>query len=48
MILGEVVRAILNEAEGISAEKGMYALLRDLNLMGGTQMISLLPRRSPA
>ena len=44
MILGELVRAILNEAEGISAEKGMYALLRDLNLMGGTQMISLLPR----
>ena len=44
MILGEVVRTILNEADGISAEKGMYALLRDLNLMGGTQMISLLPR----
>ena len=35
VILAEVVRAILNEAEGISAEKGTYALLRELNLMGG-------------
>ena len=44
MILGEIVRAILNEAEGINAEKGMYALLRELNLMGGTQLLPLLPR----
>ena len=44
MILGEVVRAMLNEAEGISAEKGMYAVLRELNLMGGTQLLPLLPR----
>ena len=44
MILGEVVRAILNEAEGINAEKGTYALLRRLNLMGGTQLLPLLPR----
>lgn len=44
LVLGEVVRAILNEAEGISAEKGMYALLRELNLMGGTQLLPLLPR----
>ena len=44
IVLGEVVRAILNEARGISAEKGTYALLRDLNLMGGTQILSLLPR----
>ena len=44
VILAEVVRAILNEAEGISAEKGMYALLRELNLMGGTQLLPLLPR----
>ena len=44
MILGEVVRAILNEADGINAEKGTYAMLRELNLMGGTQLLSLLPR----
>ena len=44
MILAEVVRVILNEAEGINAEKGSYALLRTLNLMGGTQLLALLPR----
>ena len=44
MILSEVVRAILNEAEGMSAEKGTYALLGELNLMGGTQLVQLLPR----
>ena len=35
---------LLNEAEGIIAEKGTYALLRRLNLMGGTQLLPLLPR----
>ena len=44
MVLAEVVRAILNEAEGINAEKGTYALLKKLNLMGGTQLLGLLPR----
>ena len=44
MILAEVVRALLNEAEGIIAERGTYALLRQLNLMGGTQLLPLLPR----
>ena len=44
VVLAEVVRAILNEAEGIAAEKGTYALLRELNLIGGTQVLSLLPR----
>ena len=44
MVLGEIVRAILKEAQGISAEKGTYALLRELNLMGGTQLLALLPR----
>ena len=44
MILAEIVRAILNEAEGINVEKGIYALLRHLNLMGGTQLLSLLSR----
>lgn len=44
MILAEIVRSILYEAEGISAEKGTYAILRELNLMGGTQLLPLLPR----
>ena len=44
VILAEVVRVLLNEAEGIIAEKGTYALLRRLNLMGGTQLLPLLPR----
>lgn len=44
MILAEVVRAILNEAEGIAAEKGLYALLGELNLLGGTRVLPLLPR----
>lgn len=44
IILAEVVRAILNEAAGINAEKGLYALLGELNLMGGTQLLPLLPR----
>ena len=44
MILAEIVRALLNEAEGINAERGTYALLRELNLMGGTQLLPLLPR----
>ena len=44
MILGEVVRALLNEAEGIAAERGLYTILRQLNLMGGTQLLPLLPR----
>ena len=46
VILAEVVRAILNEAEGINAEKGTYALLGELNLMGGTQLLPLLPREA--
>ena len=44
MISAEVVRALLNEAEGIIAERGTYVLLRQLNLMGGTQLLPLLPR----
>lgn len=44
MILAEVIRVIQNEAEGVNAEKGTYALLRELNLMGGTQLLALLPR----
>ncbi len=44
MILGEVVRALLNDAEGIKAEEGLYALLKELNLAGGIQVLSMLPR----
>ncbi len=44
MVLGEVVRALLNEAEGIKAEEGLYALLKVLNLAGGIQVLSMLPR----
>ena len=44
VILAEVVRALLNEAEGIIAERGTYALLRRLNLKGGTRLLPLLPR----
>ena len=44
ILLGEVVRAILNEAEGIKAEAGLYALLKELNLMGGIQLLAMMPR----
>ena len=44
MVLGEIIRALLNEAKGISAGRGTYALLQMLNLMGGTQLLALLPR----
>ena len=44
IVLAEVIRAILNEAEGVNAEKGTYTLLKKLNLMGGTQILGLLPR----
>ena len=44
VILGEVVRALLNEANGIKAEEGLYALLKELNLAGGIQVLSMLPR----
>lgn len=44
IILAEVVRAMLNEADGMAAEKGTYALLRELNLIGGTRLLPLLTR----
>ena len=44
VVLGEVVRAILNEAEGVKAEVGLYTLLKQLNLMGGVQILALMPR----
>lgn len=44
MVLGEVVRALLKEADGVKAEDGLYALLKELNLMGGIQLLSVMPR----
>ena len=44
LVLGEIVRVILNEAEGIKAEAGTYALLKELNLMGGVQLLAMMPR----
>ena len=44
IVLGEVVRVLMNEAEGIKAEEGLYALLKALNLMGGVQSLAMLPR----
>ena len=44
MVSGEIVRVLLNEAEGIKAEEGLYALLKQLNLMGGVQLLSMMPR----
>lgn len=43
-VLGEVVRTLLNEADGIKAEEGLYALMKELNLMGGIQLLTMLPR----
>ena len=42
--LAELVRVLLNEAKGIKAEEGLYALTRHLNRMGGTQLLDVLPR----
>ena len=43
-VLAELVRALLNEAKGIKAEEGLYALTRYLNRRGGTQLLDVLPR----
>ena len=44
VVLGEIIRTLLKEAEGIKAEEGLYALLKQLNLMGGVQLLSMMPR----
>lgn len=44
VVLAEIVRALLEEAQGINSQDGVYALLGELNLMAGAQMLSLLPR----
>ena len=45
VVLAEIVRALLNEGKGMRAEKGLYALLRELNLLSGTYVLEALPRR---
>ncbi|MCY4436271.1 MAG: DUF6339 family protein [Chloroflexi bacterium] len=44
LVLAEIVRALLKEAQGIQADKGVYALTRRLNLLAGTQLLDTLPR----
>ena len=44
LIVAELTRVLLNEAQGISAEKGFRALLRMLNLESGTRVLDALPR----
>ena len=45
-VLGEIARAYITETQGMKAEEGSYALLGALNLMGGTQMLELLPQEA--
>ncbi len=44
IVLAEVVRALLNEAVGMSAQKGLYALTKHLNLLSGTYLLDVMPR----
>ncbi len=43
LMAAELTRALLNEAKGINAEKGVRALLRWLNLESGTRVLDTLP-----
>lgn len=43
-VLAELVRVLLNEAKGIKAEDGLYALTKRLNHMSGTRILDVLPR----
>ena len=43
-VLGEVVRVLLNEAQGMKAEKGLYAIMKGLNLRSGTHILDVMPR----
>ena len=45
LMLSELTRVLLNEAQGISAEKGFRAVLRALNLESGTRVLDALPRQ---
>ena len=43
-VLAELVRMLLNEAKGMKAEAGLYAIMRKLNLMSGTHILDVLPQ----
>lgn len=43
-VLSELVRVLINEAQGMKAEKGLYALTKHLNHLAGTQILDVLPR----
>ena len=44
VMVAELTRVLLNEAEGINAEKGFRRLLQELNLESGTRILDALPR----
>lgn len=44
IMVAELTRVLLNEAEGINAEKGFRRLLQELNLESGTRILDALPR----
>ena len=43
-VLAELVRVLMNEARGIKAEAGLYALTKRLNLISGTRVLDVLSR----
>ena len=43
-VLAELVRVLLQEAQGMKAEAGLYAVMKRLNLISGTRILDLLPR----
>ena len=45
VVLAEFVRALLNEATGIKAERGGLELFRRLNVAAGVRMLDMLPRQ---
>lgn len=44
LMVAELTRVLMNEANGINAEKGFRRLLRELNLESGTRVLDTLPR----
>ena len=46
LVLAEIVRALLNEAKGIKAERGLYAIMKRLNLTSGIHLLDVLPREA--
>ena len=43
-VLAELVRVLLQEAQGMKAQAGLYALMKRLNLISGTRILDVLPR----